>query len=72
MIAMVRVSGGCLCKAEAPTETTVETRKNAEILTYFKAFNKVCIKFYRKDVQFILWTQVLNIDDVHSKIKLLI
>ncbi|MCM1061883.1 MAG: hypothetical protein NC452_16565, partial [Eubacterium sp.] len=36
----VRMSGGHLCEAEAPTETTVETRRSAGILTYGKDFQR--------------------------------
>ena len=37
--ARVRVSGGHLCKAEAPTEATAETRKTAEILDVLQGFS---------------------------------
>ncbi|MCM1362898.1 MAG: hypothetical protein NC235_13520, partial [Clostridiales bacterium] len=38
--ARVRVSDGHLCEAEAPTETTVETRKSESILTYGELFQR--------------------------------
>ena len=36
----VRVSCGHLCEAEAPTETTVETRKSEIILSYGELFQR--------------------------------
>lgn len=46
----VRVSCGHLCEAEAPTETTVETRKSEIILSYGELFpNAVISTICQKD-----------------------
>ena len=49
MSARVRVSGGHLCEAEAPTETTVETRKSAGILDVWQGLStQQSAKFAKK------------------------